>query len=98
MPSGTVKGEEAFKSVPDQESLCPVSEVHSAFSNGSLPFTSEGMEQPKAIAKVCYVWGFSWTTLTKNPKEGFSYLVLGFVLAGLCLIEGALKTRWEIFI
>jgi hypothetical protein len=67
-----------FQVRSSSEPLGPGSEVHGVFSNRDLPSSSEG--QPMATAKACNGLGVSWTSLSNNPKGGFSCQVLGFLL------------------
>ena len=54
MPSKLVLNEEAFRSLPSQWALDPLSEVHGVFSNRDLT-SAPGREQAKALA--CNVLG-----------------------------------------
>lgn len=54
----------------------PVSKVCGDFSNRDLPSTSG--RQPKATAITYNVLRVSWTVFTKNSRDNFLYLVLGF--------------------
>lgn len=76
-----------FRSVPAQGQC--LSKVHSVLSNRDLPSTSGG--QPKVIA-TGYMFCDSWITLANISKEGF-FLVLGFLLGSLWLLQGTLSAR-----
>lgn len=73
--------EEAFRSVPAQGTLGPMSDVCGAISNGDVPAASG--EQRKAMGIAYSVWGLSWATLTNNLKEGVLCLLWKFLLHGL---------------
>lgn len=45
-----------------------------------------------------YMFWESWVSLTKNSKDTFSCLVLGFLLGSLCLLEGALSVQMKSFL
>lgn len=65
VPQKLVLREDAFKTVPAQGPLGPVSDVHSIFSNRDLLSTS--MERARRIANN--VLEVVWTTLTNNQKK-----------------------------
>lgn len=47
-------------------------------------------EQPRIMAIPCN-GSFAWTTLTNNSKKDCSCLVLGFLLAELCLLGAQIE-------
>lgn len=51
------------------------------------------VRQPKEIVTGYNVLGVSWTILTNNSKEGFSWFMLRILLADLWLLEGALSAH-----
>lgn len=53
--------------------LVPIPKVNYVISDRDLPSTSG--KQLEAVTIANKVFGVSWTTLTHNSKEGFSYLV-----------------------
>lgn len=81
-------------SVPDQGPLGLASEVPALFNNKDLPSTSgKTTKDNKDKSNRLYVLGVSWTTLTNNSKEDFSWLVLEFLLGGLQFLERALSAQ-----
>lgn len=77
---------ETFMPISSHGPLGLESEGCTVFSNKVLPSTSA--EQPKSIVIVCNILAVSYTTLTKKPKEVLvSYLLLGFLLSDLWLLE-----------
>lgn len=95
-PSGTMKAspqEGGFQVRSSSGPLDPVPEVHRVFISRDLLFISD--RQPRAIAVDYNVLGVLWTTLTSNSKEGFSCLVLGFLLDSGQLLGEALPVYKE---
>lgn len=70
--------------------MAPVLELHSAFSSRDLAIPP--LRAAKGSSNNLYVLGACWTTLSNNTKEGFLCLVLGFLLGGPWLLEGALSS------
>lgn len=75
--------EASFFSIPAQEFLDLVSEVHDIFSSRNLPSTSGGNQCEHQYAVY---FGSLLDSLINNSKEGFSCLVLGFLLVILALL------------
>lgn len=75
--------EVSFFSIPAQEFLNLVSEVHDIFSSRDLPSTSGGNQFQQQYAAYL---GSLLDSLTNNSKKGFSCLIIGFLLVILALL------------
>lgn len=73
----SITGRRQLREFQFQDSLCPVSDMHSVFSNSELPSTSRD-NQGKQQQAICF--GRLWIALANNSKDGFSCLVLGIFL------------------
>ena len=77
--------EKAFRSVPAQRPLNPVSSMHGGIiSNRNIPSTSGW--QPWAVSIDCNILGVSLTTMN-SLKNDFLWLILGVLLNSLWLWE-----------
>lgn len=85
--------EASFFSIPAQEFLDLVSEVHDIFSSRDLPSTSGGNQCQQQHATY---FGSLLDTLNKNSKKGFSCQVLEFLLVSLSMfLEKASSTQMK---